>query len=169
MSVFLYTLASPCTNMSRKPVCMQTLLNVATRTCTKNKEVQLRKKTAIKGIFHSFPYTYSSSLVAQQCPGNSLKFWGEVCLVVWSLLENFPSSLRWSTRSTHVFHLYVSEEHVLIGNECLHHLPLVSDVVKRRHGVQIRGSHQCWAKDNSQVLAGHEVVFLILGHSKKNE
>lgn len=54
----------------------------------------------------------------------------------------------------------LSEQHVFVGNERFHHESLVSDVVERRHGVQLGGPHQRRAEDDAQVLAGHEVLLL---------
>lgn len=63
----------------------------------------------------------------------------------------------------------LSEEHVLVGDEALHHQSLVSDVVERRHGVQVRRPHQRRPEHDAQVLAGHQVVLLVLGHSGEGE
>lgn len=63
------------------------------------------------------------------------------------------------------FHSFLSEQHVFVGNESFHHKSLVSNVIERRHGVQLGGPHQCRAEDDAQVLAGHEVLLLVLGHS----
>ena len=54
----------------------------------------------------------------------------------------------------------LSEQHIFVGNECFHHESLVSDVVERRHGIQLGGPHQRWAEDDAKVLAGHEVLLL---------
>lgn len=59
----------------------------------------------------------------------------------------------------------LSEQHVFVGDERFHHKSLVADVVERRHGVQLGGPHQRRAEDDAQVLAGHEVLLLALGHS----
>lgn len=63
----------------------------------------------------------------------------------------------------------VSEQHILVGYESFHHQSLVSDVVEGCHGVQLGGPHQCRAEDDAQVLAGHEVLLLVLGHPGKRE
>ena len=64
---------------------------------------------------------------------------------------------------------FPSEQHVFVGNERFYHESLVSDVVERRHGVQPGGPHQRRAEDDAQVLAGHEVLLLVVGHSGRRE
>lgn len=61
----------------------------------------------------------------------------------------------------------LSEEHVFIGDEAFHHKSLVSDVIQRRHGVQLGSPHQRRTEHNAQVLAGHQVLLLVLGHPVK--
>lgn len=83
-------------------------------------------------------------------------------------ISTFPTSLSFLDlveESFLLLLLLLSEQHVFMCNERFHHESLVSDVVERRHGIQLGGPHQCWAEDDAQVLAGHEVLLLVLGHS----
>lgn len=56
------------------------------------------------------------------------------------------------------------EEHTLILNEHLHHLPLVADVIECCYGVQVWRAHEGGSKDDGEVLCVHQVEFLILCH-----
>lgn len=73
--------------------------------------------------------------------------------------EDFQASPEFSPSSP------LSEDDVLVGDEGFHHQSLVPDVVERRHGVQAGGPHQRGAEDDPQVLAGHQVLLLVLGDS----
>lgn len=77
-----------------------------------------------------------------------------------------PSSPDWKI---HLLPPLLLKQHVFVGNQRFHHESLVTDVVQRCHGVQLGGPHQCRAEDDAQVLAGHEVVLLVLGHSSSGE
>lgn len=76
-----------------------------------------------------------------------------------------PSSPPWGNH----FPAPLSEQYVFVGDERLHHQSLVSDVVERRHGVQVGRSHQRRPEDDAQVLAGHEVLLPVLRDPERRE
>ena len=57
-----------------------------------------------------------------------------------------------------------SEEHVLLLDEQLHHLPLVADVVEGLQGVHVWRLHQGGPEDDCQVLGVHQVVLFVERH-----